>query len=45
MLSELFIKVSRLPTNSELGTSEWYIWMKMRIFGQIEAKNGSGEAR
>ena len=41
MLSELFIKVGQLSTNSELGASYWYIWLKMRIIGQIEAKNSS----
>ena len=45
MLSELFIKIGRFSKKSELGASDWHIWLKMRIISQIEAKNESGETR
>ena len=38
MLSELFIKIGRFSKKIELGASDWYICLKMRIIGQIEAK-------
>ena len=29
--------------NSELDASKWHIWLKMLIFGPIEAKNVPGD--
>ena len=43
MLSELFIKVGQKSKNSELYASKWHIWLKMLIFGPIEAKNDPGD--
>ena len=43
MLSELFIKVGQKSTNSELDASKWHIWLKILIFGPIEARNGPGD--